>query len=220
MSKASMAVDAGHELYGGLLKFLRRIPAVAPQGTTAKAIDNYKLSNSIANFGDEMYDIAGGSKGFKESMKAFREGTDDAVLKEFKDSAKAAGYKMNKTFKNNSGKTMNELVQELDLSDDATKAFSGIAEQHSRYTRATQILQDSGIDISDGRAVEGFIDGHVKGAYTGPFKIAGNYASGDGSLPVGVVRYGAAAATLRYATGGTMTRNNRGEKDIAGIPFF
>lgn len=51
------------------------------------------------------------------------------------------------------------------------------------------------------------------------------YSTGDAgtiAAKVGVSAgvYGAGAVGLRYAGGGTLTRNNRGESDIAGIPII
>ncbi len=58
----------------------------------------------------------------------------------------------------------------------------------------------------------------------GSFFTGGDYA-GQGMKRAGVVaaRHGAIGAGmvgLRYASGGTMTQNNKGQRDIAGVPFF
>jgi len=53
-----------------------------------------------------------------------------------------------------------------------------------------------------------------------PLNTAKNYMTGEGSLGLAAARYGTVAVAGRYLSGGTLTRNNTGERDIAGIPFI
>lgn len=49
------------------------------------------------------------------------------------------------------------------------------------------------------------------------WRRAGALAARHGTAPA---LWGAGAVGIRYATGGNMTTNSRGEQDIAGIPFI
>ena len=91
----------------------------------------------------------------------------------------------------------------------------------------SQRLTEEGIELAGQTMVHGFnaLGSGAKalalGAYDALSPLNISKASGGfGGYAKRVGTYGAAAVGLRYLSGGTLTRNRRGERDIAGIPFI
>lgn len=100
------------------------------------------------------------------------------------------------------------VQQNMNLSDEAfnTKRAAAIADGgKTRNKEFSEALKKPAKDLGKG----------VKDYYT--TGTAGRKATRIGAT---VGAYGVAAVGTRYMTGGTATTNNRGERDIAGIPFL
>ena len=79
---------------------------------------------------------------------------------------------------------------------------SGLSSAYKRSMASDQAVQD-----------------RISGSIANPIKAMGSYATGDGSLLTGAARVGTVAVGARIIGGGSLTRNNRGERDIVGVPF-
>lgn len=97
-------------------------------------------------------------------------------------------------------------------SSDQMKALKGIGVEGDNASSLASAYQSS-------MAKDAIAQKRLGESIAAPVMTGVNYATGDGNLLTGAARVGTVAVGARLVSGGSLTRNNRGERDIVGVPF-
>lgn len=205
------------------------VSAIKNPEVVAKAISGNKLSESNLykaiipgkdNFYKEVTDMINNDEKLKASLKSQDvEKTVATKIKEYANAAKidisdetaqkiahtGNGMVTDEAFEN-----INKALQENGLAKEKTDKLTGKLQKYAQDVMDKPIDREKAVNSIDKKIIM-----YPKAYYTNPDKKIRNTRIAATAGAVGAVAVGG-----RYLSGGTLTRDQYGQQDIAGIPFI